>query len=135
MKTRIPAILSMAVFAILAGCTTSDVIMTGQARSPVSLESVKMYLRPPEKFESIGLVTASSNSTPLRRKNKQSALTELRTKAAALGANGILLLEDDGSVAVVGTVTVLPGSSVGIASSGRGTLVEVKGEAIYVQAE
>ena len=121
-------------FAIgFAGCTTSDVIMTGTARSPVSPDSIKMYLRPPEKFESIGLVTASSNSTPIRSKNKQSALTELRKKAATLGANGILLIQDDGSVGSVGTVIVLPGSSVGIATSGRGTLVEVKGEAIYVQ--
>jgi len=135
MKTHVPAILSIAVFAVLAGCTTSDVIMTGLARSPVSPELARMYLRPPEKFESIGLVTASSNSTPIRSTNKQSALTELRNKAAALGANGILLLQDDGSVASVGTVIVPPGSSVGIATSGRGTLVEVKGEAIYVQAQ
>lgn len=135
MKNPIPAILSIAVFAVLTGCTTSDVIMTGQARSPVSPESVKMYLRPPEKFESIGLVTASSNSTPIRSKNKQSALTELKKKAAALGANGILLLQDDGSVASVGTVVVPPGSSVGVATSGRGTLVEVKGEVIYVQGQ
>ena len=109
--------------------------MTGLVRSSVSPESVRMYLRPLEKFESIGLVTASSNSTPFRSTNKQSALTELRNKAAALGANGILLLQDDGSVASVGTVIVPPGSSVGIATSGRGTLVEVKGEAIYVQAQ
>lgn len=135
MKLPHPAIIALTVLTVLTGCTTSDVIMTGKARAPVSPESIQMYLRPPEKFESIGLVTASSNSTPIRSKNKQSALTELKKKAAALGANGILLLQDDGSVATVGTVIVPTGSTVAVATAGRGTLVEVKGEAIFVTSK
>lgn len=132
MKGYLLALLS---FLVLLGCTTSDVIMTGHSRTPVSEDAVQVYLRPPEKFESIGLITASSNSTPIRSHNKQSALTELKRKAAELGANGILLLQDDGSVASVGTVIVPAGSTVGVASSGRGTMVEVKGEAIFVSAQ
>lgn len=135
MKNIVRTASYIAMLVALVGCTTSDVIMTGDARRAVPPDSVKMYLRPPAKFESIGLVTASSNSTPFRSKNKRSALAELRKKAAALGANGILLLQDDGSVATVGTIIVPHGSTVGVATSGRGTLVEVKGEAIHVQDE
>jgi len=118
---------------LLAGCTTSDVIMTGDSRPATSPEKIKIYLRAPDKFESIGLITASSNATPIRGKNKNRALEELKTKAAQLGANGVLLTQDNTSRSSSGTVFVPQGSNVGIVSSGDSVDVEIQGEAIWVE--
>ena len=127
--------LSFALSMLATGCTTTDVIMTGESRSATVPSAVRIYLRPPASFDSIGLVTATSNYTPIRSKNKQRALDELRNKAALLGANGILMVQSNGSTGSVGAVMVPAGSNVGIASSSRGTEVEVQGEAIWVTAE
>jgi uncharacterized protein YbjQ (UPF0145 family) len=131
MKSVLAAMTLVAVLSM--GCTTSDVIMTGDSRPATSPDMVKFYLRAPAAFTSIGLVTASSNSTPVRSKNKERALAELRAKAAQLGANGIILTQTNASTGSSGTVYVPPGSNVGVVSSGRGSEVEVQGEAIWVE--
>lgn len=95
----------------LSGCTTSDVIMTGSAKVATSPSEISFYLRPPKQFESIGLVTAVSNSTPLLSSNKNSALKELKKKASSVGANGLILMNE----------------------STLGAQVELKAEAIWVE--
>lgn len=131
---RIQLFLFAMAVSIVAGCTTSDVIMTGEARTETSPEAVKIYLRAPDKFESIGLVTATSNATPIRSSNKNRALAELRIKAAKLGANGVILTQSNASSSSGGTIIVPQGSNVGVISTGRGADVEIQGEAVWVEA-
>ena len=128
------ALIAATLFVLMtSGCTTSDVIMTGASRPAVSPDQVQFYLRAPEKYQSIGLVTASSNSTPIRGSNKKRALEELKQKAAQLGANGIILTETNGSTGTTGNAILMPGANAAVVTSGRGTEVEVQGEAIFVE--
>jgi hypothetical protein len=127
--------LLLAVSILLTACTSSDAIMTGDARAKTSPESVRVYLRHPERFESIALITATSNKTPSRNANKARALSELKEKAAELGANGLVLTQADGGESVC-TVTMVPAgtSAVGVMTPGKGPMVEMQAEAIFVPA-
>jgi hypothetical protein len=44
---------------LLGGCASSHV-MIGEARPPISPDQVKLYLHPPEKYEEIAIIDASS---------------------------------------------------------------------------
>ena len=74
------------------GCASSHVLV-GKVRTPISPEIVKVYLRPPAKFEEIALLEASSkNSWAFTDQGKMDkAIERLREEAAQFGANGVLL--------------------------------------------
>jgi hypothetical protein len=77
----------------LAACATSHV-MIGQARPPISPEEVQVYTRPPTvPYEEIArLQTSSSGSFSFTAQGKTDAVVQrLKTEAAKLGANGVLL--------------------------------------------
>ena len=77
----------------LAACATSHV-MIGQARPPISPEEVQVYTRPPTvPYEEIArLQTSSSGSFSFTAQGKTDAVVmRLKTEAAKLGANGVLL--------------------------------------------
>jgi hypothetical protein len=65
--------------AALAGCATSSrTTMLAPARPTiVSPEAVRLYQRPPKHFQEIALVEGTT-------------ISELRNKASAVGANGLL---------------------------------------------
>jgi len=68
--------------------------MIGQARPPISPDEVQVYTRPPPvPYEEIArLHTASSGSFSFTAQGKTDAvITRLKTEAAKLGANGVLL--------------------------------------------
>jgi hypothetical protein len=91
------AVLGMAValmMAVLAGCTSSQAELVGNARPAISPNQVRVYLRPPEsKYEQIANLTASSRgSFALTAAAKMDKVIErLKRRAAQLGANGLLL--------------------------------------------
>jgi hypothetical protein len=79
--------------ACLAACATSHV-MIGKARPPISPDAVKVYVRPPEMpYEEIArLDTSSEMSFAFTAQGKTDAVIKrLKTEAAKLGANGVLL--------------------------------------------
>lgn len=84
----------LALIAILAGCSTSSVLV-GKARPPINPAAVKVYLTAPPKYEEIALVTATSESSwAISDQGKMNAVMEgLKKEAAKVGANGILLRE------------------------------------------
>ena len=132
--TKISAIIISAFLA--TACTTSSVVMTGKARPPIPVEDVQIYLRlPVGKLDSIGLVVATSNLTPIRSANREYAIEELRKKAASLGANGLLLNPNEGSPGPTTGVFVPSASPGGVGmfvGGGSGPMVEFQSEAIYV---
>jgi hypothetical protein len=76
------------------GCATGSAIVTGQKRPPINPDQVRLYTSPPEKkYEEIGLVSANSYwSWAWNEQAKMDTATrEIRSKAAKLGANGIIL--------------------------------------------
>lgn len=87
MKNLINASLAVLIMAAATGCN-----VTSSQRPPIAPENVKIYIRPPAKFEEIALVLASSkNAFASAQSLTDSALLQMRTDAAKLGANGILL--------------------------------------------
>jgi hypothetical protein len=77
----------------LTACATSHV-MIGQARPPISPEEVQVYTRPPDgPYEEVArLQTSSSGSFSFTAQGKTDAVIKrLKTEAAKLGANGVLL--------------------------------------------
>jgi hypothetical protein len=130
--------------ASLASCTTSHV-MLGQARPPISPDSVRIYSRPPDaQYEEIArLNTSSQGSFSFTAQGKTDAvIARLRKEAASLGANGVLLegIGDrySGSVGTGGGSTSYSrGSSVGggIGLNFGMTQKIAGGIAIYVPAE
>jgi hypothetical protein len=77
----------------LCACATSHV-MIGNARAPISPMDVRIYDRPPQRhYEEIArLDTSSQGSFSFTAQGKVDAVIKrLRTEAAKLGANGVLL--------------------------------------------
>lgn len=77
-----------------AGCniTSRSRVVVGNARPAVEPETVKLYLRPPAKFEEIAILNATSrNAFASDQSLTDSVLLQMKKDAAKLGANGILL--------------------------------------------
>ena len=77
--------------AVLFGCATGSSIITGVKRPAINPSEVKIYLDPPAKFETIGIVEADSEVGFSRQSAQDQAINELKKRAAKVGANGVLL--------------------------------------------
>ncbi len=115
---------------LLAGCADNSAIITGQVRPATTPDKVQVYLQPPaRKYDTIGLVTASSKGklAVSRQKKTDVAMRILKEKAAEIGANGVILQSQGmNSEGAVGT------ASGGVFVAGGITYVELSGTAIFV---
>ncbi|OJX91892.1 MAG: hypothetical protein BGP01_07350 [Paludibacter sp. 47-17] len=102
--------------------------MTGTKRSAISPNEVKIYLDPPTEYESIGIIEVSSDVVLSRQAAQDKAMDALKSRAAKVGANGVLLT-NTGSQSV-GTVGYY---SNGIFYGGDSSdKILAQGRAIYV---
>ena len=87
------------VMPLLASCAaTSDFVLVGHLRPPISPDAVRLFWEPPPRFEEVATVDASSGPSLTSQHAKVNrALEALRRQAAELGANGVLVqdIEDD----------------------------------------
>ena len=69
--------------------------MLGPARPAVSPAVVRIYQVPPRPYEQIAIINSSAGTTWIfpNHDSLDQAFAELRSQAAALGANGVLLQE------------------------------------------
>jgi len=77
-----------------SGCaSTSSHVLVGSQHPAIDPSQVKLYLRPPANYEDVGLVSADSRNSFAASVQAQTDTTiaRLKTEAAKLGANGILL--------------------------------------------
>lgn len=119
----------------VGGCASSHV-MVGRARAATTPDQVKLYVRPPTKYQEIAILESSSkNSFAVSDQGKTNkAIERLKEEAAKLGANGVLL---QGTGDLYGG-TVNTGSVAGSTYSGVGAPVMHKaasGVAIFVEQE
>ena len=78
--------------ATLAGCASTSQVMLGHARPAIAVEQVRVYSQPPPRYQEVALLETASGPFTYGEQNKMdSVLTKLRTAAARLGANGVLL--------------------------------------------
>jgi len=83
----------LALVALLSACATSSIIMLGSARTPIAPDQVRIYMQPPQHYQEIALIHSTSQfSWAITGSQKiDKVISRMRRKAAALGANGLLL--------------------------------------------
>ncbi|GEM_PF-245144 len=111
---------------LLFGCATGSIILTGETRPPIKPENVKLYLDPPEIYETIGLISASSDMGFSEQGSVDYAIQELKIQAARVGANGVLIITTQDST----STAVVQGKYPYIVSS---TTKTISGRAIFVE--
>ena len=116
---------------VLFGCATGSSIITGTKRPAINPSEVKIYLDAPSQYENIGIIEVSIEVLFSRQAAQDKAMDELKSRAAKVGANGILLT-NTGSQSV-GTVGYY---SNGIFYGGNSSdKIIAQGRAIYVIQE
>ncbi len=74
------------VLGALVGCAEGPPFVTGKTRAEIPVETVTLYLQPPPSYETVGLVSATPG-----QQDMGIVAAELRSRAAKMGANGVLL--------------------------------------------
>jgi hypothetical protein len=129
--------------AMLAACATSSQVLTGVPRSPILPAAVKVYTQAPQSFEEIAVLGASRRSVSSAGGERAIAkmIEAMRTQAAQLGANGLLLedFSDSDPVAIgtgVGSQTYTHNASIDVGVGGSlGVIKKIaRARAIFVPA-
>ena len=130
MKYVSSIMISAAVALALIGCATGSSILVGKARPPITPENVKLYVEAPEDYEVIGIVEASSDVEFSSQAAQNRAIERLKTEAAKIGANGVLL-ENSGEK----SSTVFGSGGGGFFWAAQQKTKTVQGKAIFVPAK
>jgi uncharacterized lipoprotein YajG len=134
-------VLGMVLILPLAGCASSSQMLTGSPRAPLPSSDVTVYTQAPQNFEEIAVLRASrqSVSTAGGERAIEKMIETMRSQAAQLGANGLLLedLSDANGIAVgsgVGSQTTTHNASINVGVGGSLGLVKktASGRAIFV---
>jgi hypothetical protein len=136
--------LAIALIVTMAGCATSSQMLTGLPRPPLAPSDVRVYTRAPQSFEEIAVLSASRKSVSSAGGERaiEKMIETMRSQAAQLGANGLLLedFSDSDPVAVgtgVGSQTYTHNASIDVGVGGSLGVVKkaAKGRAIFVAAQ
>ena len=127
---------------VLPACATSSHALIGAARPAIAPEEVRVLPQVPEQFEEIAEIEASSGASLRSAQDKLDlAIEALQKEAARVGANAILLDEDDPGAPAVSagfrtTSAMRDGGAVDLGFDSSTRLSGfVRGLAIYVPAE
>ena len=116
-------------------------MVVGTPRPPVPPESVRVYMQPPSKYETIATINATSQGSLAltSQQNMDKAIERMKAEAGKLGANGVLLQgvsdQQTGSIGTgVGSSSYGPSSATGVGVGGSFGLTNkaTSGLAIYV---
>jgi hypothetical protein len=128
----------------LSACATSSAVLTGAPRSPLMASAVRVYTQAPQRFEEIAVLSASRKSVSSAGGERAIAkmIETMRTQAAQLGANGLLLedFSDSDPIAIgtgVGSQTYTHNASIDVGLGGSLGVVKkmARARAIFVPAE
>ena len=134
-------IFAIALMPMLAACATSSRTLTGTPRPALSPTEVKVYTQAPQSFEEIAVLGASRKSVTSAGGERaiEKMIEAMKSQAAALGANGVLLenLSDSDPIALgtgVGTQTYTHNASIDVGVGGFLGVVKktVRARAIFV---
>ncbi len=122
----------------LTACAGTSKVMLGQARPPVDPAQVRIYTTPPPGSVEIAQLESSSAVGFGTQGQTDAAVARLKREAAALGANGVILMGVGSSGSPVG-MSVGAGSYGSHTAGGVGigiptTQKKAAGVAIYVPA-
>jgi hypothetical protein len=137
-------IMGIALILPLGGCASSSQLLTGSPRAPLPSSEVKVYTQAPTNFEEIAVLRASrpSVSSAGGERAIERMIETMRSQAAQLGANGLLLeeLSDANGLALgsgVGSQTSTHNASINVGVGGSLGLVKklASGRAIFVATQ
>lgn len=128
---------------IISACaiTNETSLIIGEKRPAISPEQVKLYTKPPAKYEEIAIISTDAAHDFMSKQSLQDiAIKNLKIEAAKVGANGILLDNvgsfNVGSSGIVTVPTATPGAPViGVGAMNNRTGKQASGKAIYVLDE
>ena len=100
MNIRCAALLGLAL--LTAGCASTSKVMLGQARAPVDPATVQIYSTPPAGSQEIAQLESASAVGFGTQGQTDAAVMRLKREAAALGANGVILMGVGSSGSPVG---------------------------------
>lgn len=100
MNIRCDALLGLALLS--AGCASTSKVMLGQARAPVDPATVQIYSTPPAGSQEIAQLESASAVGFGTQGQTDAAVMRLKREAAALGANGVILMGVGSSGSPVG---------------------------------
>lgn len=95
---------------LLSGCAGSSKVMVGQARPAIDPAQVRIYTVVPAGSQEIAQIESSSAIGFGTQGQTDSAVARLKAEAAALGANGVVLMGVGASGSSGGGVSVGGGS-------------------------
>jgi hypothetical protein len=125
----------------LTGCATSSAMLTGSPRAPLSPSDVRVYTQAPQSFQEIAILGASRKSVSSAGGERaiEKMIETMRSQAAQLGANGLLLedFSDSEPVAVgtgIGSQTYTHNASIDVGVGGSLGVIKkaAKARAIFV---
>jgi hypothetical protein len=84
---------ALLVVLLIAGCSTSSHVLVGTQRPPIAPDQVRLYTHPPERYEEVAIVGASSRQSfsPGDQAKIDKVIQRLKKEAGQLGANGVLI--------------------------------------------
>lgn len=126
--TKIKIYIILLMIPLLNACASGSSIITGAVRTPLEINQVQLYLVAPEKYETIGIVKASSDVSWMGQDSQHYAVEELKKQAAKLGANGVLLVTTEKKVPV--TIDTNASDAVDASPTSEKSVI---GKAIYVK--
>jgi hypothetical protein len=133
--------LAVALIVTMTGCATSSQMLTGSPRAPLSPSDVTVYTQAPQSFAEIAVLSASRKSVSSAGGERaiEKMIETMRSQAAQLGANGLLLedFSESDPVAVgtgVGSQTYTHNASIDVGVGGFLGVVKkaAKARAIFV---
>jgi len=86
----------------VAGCASTSKVMLGRARAPIDPSQVQIYSMPPAGSQEIAQLESSSAVGFGTQGQTDAAVARLKREAAALGANGVILMGVGSSGSPVG---------------------------------
>jgi hypothetical protein len=128
----------------VSGCATSSQMLTGSPRAPLLPSDVRVYTQAPQSFEEIAVLGASRKSVSSAGGERaiEKMIETMRSQAAQLGANGLLLddFSDSDPVAVgsgIGSQTYTHNASIDVGIGGSLGVVKksAKARAIFVTSQ
>ncbi|HEY1773840.1 MAG TPA: hypothetical protein VGH91_11690 [Gammaproteobacteria bacterium] len=131
MKTRL---IYLGLLALAACGTDGTSVTTGTTRPSIDKSQVVLYLTPPAKYETIGLVTAKSGNHGSDQSKMDDAVDKLKEEAANVGANGILIA-GTGEQTSGGSGVVVPAGNNALIFTSEHHRETINGTAIYVPTE
>lgn len=120
---------AIAIIIIVASCATGTALVTGIQRPATNPENVIIYTEIPScKYETIGIVTASSDAGWTEQDDLNYAVAELKRQAAKIGANGVILdnISTSNSGGVISNGIIIPVTAKNV--SGKAIYIPDKGE-------